>query len=52
MSKIKPIGIGAGKIRALTKNNRPRKNLIYNHGFRQDQLDHTRKILKVRRDNG
>jgi len=29
----------------------PRKS-IYDHGFRQVQLDHTRKILKVRRDNG
>ena len=51
MSKIKTIGISGGKKIVLDKNNRPRKSM-YDHSFRQAQLDHTRKILKVRRDNG
>ena len=47
--------IGGKNTVVLGKRRRSRKsigNSIYNHGFRQDQLDHTRKILKVRRDNG
>ena len=47
--------IGEKNTVVLGKRRGPRKsigNSIYNHGFRQDQLDYTRKILKVRRDNG
>jgi len=47
--------IGEKNTVVLGKRRGPRKsigNSIYNHGFRQDQLDYPRKMLKVRRDNG
>ena len=48
--KGKKIFMSGGKNIALGKRG-PRKSM-YDHSFRQAQLDHTRKILKVRRDNG